>query len=65
MQVQGIARVDANDLDPTALEAMKRNLELTGEPAASRVHPMQVQTPARLWTGAMGWESLCIGFMCM
>ena len=61
-QVQGIERVDANDLDPTALEAMKRNLELTGEPAASRVHPMQVRNQ-RIWEGAWAGRT-CIERAC-
>ena len=40
-QVEGIARVDANDLDPTALTAMSRNVEFNGPTAQAKVHPQQ------------------------
>ena len=44
-QVEGVARVDANDVDSGALEAMQRNLQWTGQDAAAIVHPMQVCPP--------------------
>ena len=37
----GIGRVDANDLDPSVVEAMKRNVEFNGPEAVARVNPLQ------------------------
>ena len=38
-EVPGIARVDANDLDPAVVEAMQRNVEFNGPEVVARVHP--------------------------
>jgi len=40
-EVPGIARVDANDLDPAVVDAMRRNVEHNGPEASSRVRPLQ------------------------
>jgi tRNA (guanine26-N2/guanine27-N2)-dimethyltransferase len=40
-EVPGIARVDANDLDPAVVDAMRRNVAFNGPEASSRVHPIQ------------------------
>ncbi|KAK9808261.1 hypothetical protein WJX73_004388 [Symbiochloris irregularis] len=39
LEVEGVARVDANDLDGEALAAMQRNLQWTGPEAEAKVHP--------------------------
>ena len=40
-EVPGIARVDANDLDPVVVDAMRRNVAFNGPEASCRVHPIQ------------------------
>lgn len=39
LQIPGIGRIDANDLDPAVVQAMKRNVEHNGEAVSSKVHP--------------------------
>lgn len=38
LQVPGIARIDANDMDRNATESMRRNVAFNGEEASNRVH---------------------------
>jgi hypothetical protein len=38
MQIPGIARIDANDMDRNASESIRRNVAFNGEEASSRVH---------------------------
>lgn len=40
-EVEGVGRVDANDLDPAVVEAMRRNIAFNGGAAAQRVRPRQ------------------------
>jgi tRNA G26 N,N-dimethylase Trm1 len=40
-EVQGIGRIDANDLDASVVEAMARNVEFNGPEASARVRPRQ------------------------
>lgn len=39
-EVEGVGRVDANDLDPAVVDAMRRNIAFNGG-AAQRVRPRQ------------------------
>ena len=41
LEVEGIGRVDANDLDSDAVEAMKRNIQFNGPEAEQRMRPLQ------------------------
>ena len=41
LEVEGTGRVDANDLDPDVVEAMKRNIQFNGPEAADRMRPLQ------------------------
>jgi len=40
-EIEGVGRVDANDLDASVVEAMKRNVEFNGGAAAAKVRPQQ------------------------
>lgn len=40
-QVEGLSRIDANDMDPRAVAAIQRNVENNGGAAAALVKPMQ------------------------
>ena len=41
LEVEGTGRVDANDLDSDAVEAMKRNIQFNGAEAEQRMRPLQ------------------------
>lgn len=41
LEVEGTGRVDANDLDSDAVEAMKRNIQYNGPEAEQRMRPLQ------------------------
>lgn len=41
LEVEGTGRVDANDLDSDAVEAMKRNIQYNGPEAEQRLRPLQ------------------------
>lgn len=41
LEVDGTGRVDANDLDSDAVEAMKRNIQYNGPEAEQRMRPLQ------------------------
>ncbi|KAL0019904.1 hypothetical protein WJX77_005074 [Trebouxia sp. C0004] len=41
LEVEGTGRVDANDLDSDAVEAMKRNVQFNGAEAEQRMRPLQ------------------------
>lgn len=41
LEVEGTGRVDANDLDSDAVEAMKRNIQYNGAAAEQRMRPLQ------------------------
>lgn len=41
LEIDGISRIDANDLDGSVVEAMRRNLDFVGGAAAAKVHPQQ------------------------
>lgn len=41
LEVEGTGRVDANDLDSDAVEAMKRNIQFNGTEAEQRMRPLQ------------------------
>jgi len=56
--VDGISRIDANDMDEAAVAAIRRNAAHNGGAAAALVRPMQgdarlvmYQAPARLHAG--------------
>ena len=42
LQLEDIARVDANDLDEKSVQSMQRNVAFNGEQASEIVHPTQV-----------------------
>jgi len=41
LEIEGTGRVDANDLDSDAVEAMKRNIQFNGAEAEQRMRPLQ------------------------
>ena len=41
LEVEGTGRVDANDLDSDAVEAMRRNIQFNGPEAEQRMRPLQ------------------------
>lgn len=56
----GIARIDANDLDPSVVESMKRNIQFNGPQVQGLVHAvcsdarmimMQSEKVRRSWRG--------------
>jgi tRNA G26 N,N-dimethylase Trm1 len=55
-EVEGIASVVANDLDPAVVEAMARNVQFTGGEAAARVQPRQGDARIVMLQVREGWE---------
>ena len=63
-QVEGVSRIDANDIDPKSVQAIRRNVECNGPEAAQRVHATQVKgfphsksTLLATFSGVKSWKS--------
>lgn len=39
LELDGVSRIDANDLDPTVVESMRRNVHMNGPDVEAKVQP--------------------------
>lgn len=65
LELDGVSRIDANDLDPAVVDSMRSNIEFNGPEAVGKVHPtcsdarlLMLQSPevgsAGRWVGGRG-----------
>jgi len=62
LELDGVSRIDANDLDPTVVESMRRNISMNGPDAQAKVQPhcsdarlLMLQNPYVSWL--LGWRA--------
>lgn len=56
LELDGVSRIDANDLDPTVVESMRRNISMNGPEVEAKVQPhcsdarlLMLQNPYVSW----------------
>jgi tRNA G26 N,N-dimethylase Trm1 len=62
LELDGVSRIDANDLDPTVVESMRRNIHMNGPDVEAKVQPhcsdarlLMLQNPYVSVFGLMRW----------
>lgn len=62
LELDGVSRIDANDLDPTVVESMRANIAMNGQAVQDKVQPHC--SDARLLMLQNPYVSFCWGVGC-